>query len=327
MTSAHTQDWSNYWQGRAAQASGEALMGVGIEDNFKLSDFWSTFFKELPKDTHVADFACGAGSALKHAHQAGLTKLTGIDVAPDAISVLKAVIPGVNGCVSRVDATPFKPNSFDVAVSQFGFEYAGDETDALSAIREMIRLLGPNGKFAAVTHIAGGGIAQESAASLVNIETILQSDFTALAGDMFRAAYAVEALPSEAGQKSFFDSLVKMGEAEGQITRWLASPQAQGNEFARFGHYLISSTREMFELRAELDLSSCLSWLSDMEREVHAYKGRMNSMISAALSEETVQKIVTEFSAAGFKVDSPRALYFDPADAPVAWVLKAARLA
>lgn len=67
-------DWSNYWQGRNAtdQASDEALVGVGIENDAKLSEFWQECFSELKPEYEVLDMACGAGSVLKHAKKNGL---------------------------------------------------------------------------------------------------------------------------------------------------------------------------------------------------------------------------------------------------------------
>lgn len=325
MTSSHEQDWSNYWQGRAAQSSGEALIGVGIEDNAKLSTFWMQIFQDMPKTARIADFACGAGSALKHAHSAGFSDLTGIDIAHDAIAVLKKSIPNVKGCVSSVISTSFEEGAFDGVVSQFGFEYAGDDKDVLAAAKEMARLVSEGGVFAAIAHMQGGAIEKESLVALNNIQQVIDSDFISSAQDMFRAAYLADESLSPQSQEAAVKSLIAMGQAEGKIIRWLRSAEAEGNEFARFSHYLVTSTREMFERRKMLPLKDCLQWLEDMEQETLAYQGRMKSMIDSALNEALVLKIMAVFADLGFEASEPEPFYFDPSDLPVAWTLKAKR--
>ncbi|WP_026941660.1 class I SAM-dependent methyltransferase [Hellea balneolensis] len=325
MTASHEQDWDNYWQGRAAQSSGEALIGVGIEDNARLSAFWIQIFQAMPKTARIADFACGAGSALKHAHGAGFSDLTGIDIAADAINVLKKAIPSVKGCVSSVTSTPFIDDTFDGLVSQFGFEYAGGEKDVLATAREMARLMSPSGVFAAIAHMKGGAIEKESLVSLNNIQQVIDSNFISCAQDMFRAAYAADESLSPQTQEASLKSLIAMGQAEGKIVLWLRSAEAKGNEFARFAHYLVTSTREMFERRKMLPLKECLQWLEDMEGETMAYQGRMKSMVEAALSKEMTQKIMTVFADSGFETSEPEPFYFDPSELPVAWTLRAKR--
>jgi len=39
MTDKTAQDWSNYWQGRAASEAGAALVGVGVETNQEIGSF------------------------------------------------------------------------------------------------------------------------------------------------------------------------------------------------------------------------------------------------------------------------------------------------
>lgn len=323
MKHSHDKDWGNYWQGRAAKSSGEALVGVGIEKSSELSNYWSRIFSALPKTTRIADFACGAGSALRHAHDAGLTELTGIDIAPDAIRVLKQAIPGVQGCVSPVHQTPFDNGSFDVIVSQFGFEYAGDYSNVLSTASEIIRLLVDGGRFEAIVHIKGGAIEQESQNSLASIKVVLGSQFIQRAQRMFEAVYAAEASATPEHQKRFMQSLVEMSQAEGRIIEWLKSSEAQGNEFTRFGLYLINSTREMFEHRGALQLMDCLSWLEKMEYEILAYRGRMESMIGAALTQEEAKGVMRLFNKQGFTAREPKPFSFDPAELPAAWMLSA----
>ena len=77
-------DWANYWSGREAGQTGEALAGAGIEKHDELSAFWNAVFPAAPTGI-VLDLACGAGSAIKHAAATNSNLLIGLDISSEAI--------------------------------------------------------------------------------------------------------------------------------------------------------------------------------------------------------------------------------------------------
>ena len=108
MPDTNAAHWDNYWQGRASNVSGNALVEVGIENNHALKTFWLEIFKPLEKSAHIVDFACGAGSVLEHAFNLGFLNLSGVDVSQKALDVMLAKIPTANGIcapVNKIDQT------------------------------------------------------------------------------------------------------------------------------------------------------------------------------------------------------------------------------
>lgn len=321
MTSNHTQDWNNYWQGRAAQSTGNALLGVGIENNESLTAFWESIFDDAPKTTKLVDFACGAGSVLLHADKMGLSYLTGIDVSSNAIDVLKSKLPNVGGVVGAVDKTPFESAYFDMVVSQFGFEYAGDDKAVLSTIEEMTRILKPTGQVALIVHIAGGAIAQGCQKSLEQITLVQKSGFFKQAVKVFKLVYKRQKV-ALADDKELVAEKYKLNETAKPIMAWLRAAGATQNEFAQFSYYLLESTHKLLLNSQKYALVDCLSWIEGMENEVRAYEGRMSSMIKAAVSETVVSQIEEVFKSKDLSLRPPEQLHFAEKDLPAAWILR-----
>lgn len=324
MTSDHAQDWNNYWQGRSAKASGNALLGVGIENNDVLTTFWQEVFNEISKSTKTIDFACGAGSVLTHASEMGFSDLTGIDVSKNAIDVLKAKLPKVSGVVGAVDKTPFDTASFDMVVSQFGFEYAGGPEAIISTATEMTRILKPGGQIVLVAHIDGGAIASGCQRSLEQIALIQESGFFKSATDTFSAIYKAQESSKASDKDAMTNAMSNLNQAAQPIMTWLKRPGASQNEFARFAAHLLDSTHKLLVTHKKYALVDCVSWLDNMKAEVLAYEGRMSSMTGAAISEDLVSQIQNVFESKGFNASRPEKLYFKAGDLPAAWVLKAA---
>ena len=324
MTSDHAQDWNNYWQGRSAKASGNALLGVGIENNDVLTTFWQKIFNEKSKSTKIVDFACGAGSVLTHANEMGFSALTGIDVSKNAIDVLKAKLPKVSGVVGAVDKTPFDTAIFDMVVSQFGFEYAGGAEAIISTATEMTRILKPGGQIVLVAHIDGGAIASGCQRSLEQIALIQESGFFQSAADTFTAIYKAQESSKASDKAAMTNAMSNLNQAAQPIMTWLKRPGASQNEFARFAAHLLDSTHKLLVKNKNYALVDCVSWLNNMKAEVLAYEGRMSSMTGAAISDDLVSQIQNVFESRGLNASPPEKLYFKAGDLPAAWVLKAA---
>ena len=322
MSSDHAQDWNNYWQGRSAKASGNALLGVGIENNDVLTTFWQNIFSNVPKSTQLVDFACGAGSVLMQAKTAGLSNLTGIDVSKNAIDVLQNKIPTAIGHVGAVDNTPFETDSFDMVVSQFGFEYAGGRSEVMAAVREMRRIVKPSGQIVLVSHIKEGAIARGCQQSLEQITRVIKSGFFESAKDCFMVIAKSQKATQQADKDAVMHTMARLNDTAEPIMVWLRQVGDSKQEFVRFTYHLLESTHKLLVNLNNFHLKDCLTWLDDMRSEVLAYEGRMASMLGAAISEELALRISEDISSNSAEVFRPEKLYFVEGDLPAAWVLR-----
>jgi len=275
--------------------SNDALLGVGIEDNDILTDFWQNIFSNMPKSTQLIDFACGAGSVLKQAKMAGLSNLTGIDVSKNAIDVLKTKIPSAIGYVGPVIKTPFQANSFDMVVSQFGFEYAG----------------------------GGGAIESGCQQSLEQITHVLKSGFLDNAKKCLIAVNKAHENSTERHKQALDQSMSALNVSAEPLMAWLKGHNNPNNEFARFTYYLLESSHKLISQSQKYHLNDSLLWLENMRSEILAYEGRMASMIRAAMNEDIISQVFDIFRQKKRNIRAAEKLYFKIGHAPAAWILRA----
>jgi SAM-dependent methyltransferase len=95
----------------------------------------------------VLDVACGTGVLARQAvERVGPTgAIGGIDPAPGMLAVAGRLAPTVAWRQGTAESLPYADHSFDAVVSQFGLMFFADRRKAL---REMVRVLAPQGRLA-----------------------------------------------------------------------------------------------------------------------------------------------------------------------------------
>jgi SAM-dependent methyltransferase len=95
----------------------------------------------------VLDVACGTGvlarAALDRVGPQGT--VTGLDRNADMLSVARRKSTRIEWWEGRAESLPFPDEKFDAVISQFGFMFFDDRP---AAVREMMRVLRPNGRMA-----------------------------------------------------------------------------------------------------------------------------------------------------------------------------------
>lgn len=111
----------------------------------------------------VIDVACGTGIVARAAaSRVGPSgRVTGIDLNPSMLSVAarasRGSTPAIEWIEARAEAVPFGEESFDILLCQQGLQFFPDR---LAALREMRRLLAPDGRMlVSVWHDIGPGFA------------------------------------------------------------------------------------------------------------------------------------------------------------------------
>lgn len=292
-------DWSAYWRGRGA--AGEAFLGEGVERHPRIAGFWDEAFAEAGQGARVLDLACGAGSVLRRAEAAGLTRLTAADVSEDALAVARAALPGLAAVACSADAVPLADGAFDVVTSQFGFEYAGPGAPA-----EMARLTAPGGRLVALVHVAGGAIHAEVAGRAAEADAVRATGFVKAAQRLITAEFGRDADEVQHARAAFAGP-----------ERALAERLPRGG----VGAHLYQGFRRLYERRAAYDLADVTGWLDGMEAELSAFAGRMATMQAAARSRDEMDDVVRTLEQGGVTASfEPFALGDD--ERPSAWAIK-----
>jgi ubiquinone/menaquinone biosynthesis C-methylase UbiE len=95
----------------------------------------------------VLDVACGTGIlAREAASRVGPQGyVAGLDPNPGMLSVAERLAPAIQWREGSAEALPYEDESIDAVISQFGLMFF---TDRIEALREMVRVLAPNGRIA-----------------------------------------------------------------------------------------------------------------------------------------------------------------------------------
>ena len=131
---------------------------VGFGAGQALAGFWRDVFKGARPGARVLEIGCGSGQVSIWAAQArrGL-KILATDIHNRPGAVMRHPEVGFQGGV-RAEALPFPAGAFDLAVSNFGFEYA----ELGQAPAELARVLAPDGAAVLVMHRSDSDISVSS---------------------------------------------------------------------------------------------------------------------------------------------------------------------
>lgn len=302
-SNSKSESWDNYWQGRQAQTSGSAL--VGVEDNPEIMTFWRSVLAPIPREYKIMDLACGAGTVLKILDNLSFSDLSGVDVSVAAIEVLGRQLPEVDCTVSALENLPHKDESFQLLVSQFGFEYANRE----GAVSEVSRILKPSGDIIFLSHKKGSAIHHEVLSKLHQMTLFEKIEIFDISKELFTAALTGRA--SRPTQDIGADFLVKRKALEKIAMDYGGLAQ----------HYLMG-VRQMYERRDRYDLSDILGWIDGNENEMRKFIGRMQSMDEAALEESEIDNLSEAFKAVSIRLEKPDTLR-DKKGRDLGWVIKA----
>jgi SAM-dependent methyltransferase len=221
--------WTAFWQD---PDSGQQCVRGAPDVTQALTGCWSAFAASLDSGTHILDLGCGAGAAAQAlvATRHDL-QVTGIDFA--------AVPPAADARIALMSDTamehlPFEDNSFDAAVSQFGFEYSRTHKSA----RQLARVLAPQSRFAFIVHHAGSSVVATNRARLKAIRTVRAPDLRAafVAGSTFALGARLSSLQRAHPGDTLVDSLARLlparakQDSQKRIAMWSAVEEALSPE-------------------------------------------------------------------------------------------------
>lgn len=102
---------------------------------------------QIEPGCRVLDVACGTGVLAREAalRLGGSGFVAGLDISPGMLTVAQQIAPHVAWRQGAAESLPYEDDSFDLVASQFGLMFFQDRVGAL---REMMRVLAPDGRIA-----------------------------------------------------------------------------------------------------------------------------------------------------------------------------------
>lgn len=302
--------WSAYW--RPGQ---NASLTEGSHPSGALDGHWLEFFSRLPSRARILDLASGNGYVARLAQAAARDRgadfeITGVDSAQITALILKheTTAPFLAGGV-RIEALPYRPASFDAITSQFGFEYACE----LDATRELARVLKPAGAVRLILHARDGAI---FTATTMRLNRLRQLTIKSGLTDAIVYGAIARACADGDGEALADETLARQRES----LTWLrhAPPPEDAALFYADGLIDLWTKRSRYS-PAELSTS-----VSDACRRIHAQTERLNAMLGAAHSHDSLELLRKHLTYCGIATSPPRAA-LDRDGAQIAWLLDGTR--
>ena len=304
------KEWARYWQkGTITTFHGHF---AGNYDG-AVREYWHGLFSALPAGAAIVDLATGNGAlallAEQHSAREGLgLKVTGIDYADidpprqfakEAFARHLRAIDFRGGV--RLEDTGLGAATFDLAISQFGFEYGDPERSA----REVARVLKPKAAtFAAMLHHADSAIIRQAKDGLAQIAACVKSGLTGAVRDLHKHLDRL----ARRNEDPQHDNRALQLRAD--INRILAGLQQEGAQHQDPNQlvFYVENTMATFNprLTAGKALADRLAMLESVTAETDAYRTRMRDLIWAALDAAAIATLVRRLEALGFTTHEDR---------------------
>jgi hypothetical protein len=193
-------------------------------------------------------------------------------------------------------------------VSQFGFEYAGEE----AASSEAARVLAPSGRLRLVLHAQDGAVTRDIGSRLERLRCVLaENGPVELVLSLARAAEAKD-LATLGSKAAHLPAAVDL------IRRLAQRPPPEDSALFYAGALLqLWTQRERY-------------WPADLRRSVeegwanaHGVALRQEQMLRVARSTEDIARIADRLAAGGLSVEAPRVIRDERRRVQIAWLLDA----
>ncbi|GAC25514.1 class I SAM-dependent methyltransferase [Paraglaciecola mesophila] len=308
--------WDSHW--------GKTTNTAAFEENTPLQDYlqahWSDFLSRAITPhctTKLIDLACGKGILSELALTQGKVAsarsfdIHCVDTSFNAVRDVAERLGITTAFQADCASLPYQPNSFDIAVSQFGIEYA-----PIHAAKEFARVLKCSGTFAAVIHYKNGAIYEDCYEKQQLFENVLSLNLFEKALDAFTAGYAVidGRIPIVAFHKADADFAPVIE----QYKQLIVSTNSPSKSLLV---QILNDMGFMYENIESHSEDEVKAWLTSTELEFNNFKNRMSSMVNAAMDEEQVGQLLAPFLAKGFsKIICERLSVKD--DPPFSWFVQ-----
>jgi ubiquinone/menaquinone biosynthesis C-methylase UbiE len=295
--------WSEYWVNEGA--TGEVFVDKDGNRHPQLDTYWRTQLSGLKAGARIIDLACGAGSVFSHLDNESSFQLFAADLSFEALQLLSSRIPESLNVSCSVSSLPFDEQQFDLVVSQFGVEYAGE-----NAFVEAAKLIRNQGRLAMLCHYEEGFIDKKNKEHLLGARAAHESTFIPLGRKLAEAMFSQS-------QTSFHEAHANFLPAEQRLAEMTKRYQSGVHAHLYLGF------RQLVERYQHYNLSDITNWLSEMEDDLEKNIIRLEAMRDAARSEEQVKDICVRLAQLGLRKIGYSPFNIEGQDLPVAWSITA----
>ena len=309
------EQWSEYWR-KGTITTFHGRFGQNYDG--KVRDYWHGILDRLPTSARIVDLATGNGAIAllaaqydrRNDKQFGIAAVDYAEIDPPTLFSNTAFAQDLRTIRflsnTPIEATGLPDHGHDLAMSQFGLEYA----DAEAAVAEAARILKRrNAVFAAMIHHADSAIVRQAREGVDQILACEKSGLHAVIRDLLGCLDKLAARGKDAADDERAKAL------RAAINRILAGLNQWGRQYSDPGQivYYIENSMATFNPRVSggMSLAQRLGILRQVATETEAYRRRMRDLTSAALDDAALVHLVAQIQRAGFEIDDDHPFVFE----------------
>ena len=308
-----SEQWTKFWE----KGTPTTFFG-SFDKNYdgKIAEFWNTQFEKLSEDAQVLDLATGngalsvlaAGYSVKSGKALSVTGIDYADIDPSGL-VLGELAPLIR---DKMEFHPFKSmentglagDTFDLAISQFGFEYG----EPRAAVQEASRVMKRESRLALLMHKKGSVIHRQSNDGIKEVEYCYESGLHALLSELIRRLDTVQTNGNDPAEDS---EATDLREEINRVTGKLHD-QMEAFKDPRHISYFLTNSMVMFRPQfANHSLADKLDLLRLVREETDAYALRMKDLQSAVRTNDDIRHLEQLLGAEGFEIIESEPLRVD----------------
>lgn len=318
--------WSNYW------TTSNTLNSFAESDASKgytgpIRDYWFNVFSDLKAGSRIVDIGCGNGAlaclAIEYSEKHNMDfDVHGIDAADinppvalkDSPNSLKLLQQINFHSKTPAEMLPFKSNSIDLFISQFGFEYA----DIGQAIQQCDQALADHGSINILAHHPESFISHDTLAGSHLFKAVLHSS------PLFVQVDLLLDIASQVHASGQFHTWNQnpYNQSISQTIKWIIDVlKSEFNEekYSVWLHDILNRVIPILQSTPKADPNGLRSHLSHQYRTLDEHNARLEEQIKATLTDEMISTLEKEVSLlkrdinySSFRIDNT----------PFAWSIK-----
>lgn len=298
----HNQ-WTRFWEkGLITTFSGM------FENNYdgELKAFWEEALSSLPTGANIIDLGTGNGALAILASEIGEdqgVQVTGVDFADiDPSGKVLTVLP--DSVANRInfrsrtsmEATGLDDETFDAAISQFGFEYADPE----KTVAELSRILKANAKIIVMMHREESILHRQALDAINQINICERSQLHYFASELLKR---IDDLGPDADPAKKDDKAEQLRFKLNEVTGKLHDMIDMRYESSQIEFYIKNTVAVFHPNVKHLTFPQKLGMLAHIADETRDYRERMGDLCSAIKTEEAIAELGNLVTAQGFTVE------------------------
>lgn len=313
MARLTANEWSRYWE------KGTLTTFLGrFKNNYdgEVEKFWKENLENTLPQSKIIDLATGNGALAILISELLLRKKINVEIDAIDFSTIdpKSIAHrNINNDILNkitfhsnkpIESTTFPDNTFDIAVSQFGFEYGDPE----ASVAELNRILKQSSKIFFLMHHKDSAIIKQAQEGVKQTEHCLSLELHQFVRKLL---YRMEKLSQQNKDPAKDAKLENLREKINQITGSIHDQFDSHNDPTQAMFFLKNTMAVFSPKMAKLNAKEKIVFLENIKEECSSYVTRMYDLISAARSDDEIKLMRNSFEALGFKIENGEIFEFE----------------